>query len=93
MKRLFKHLYYFFGFAVVLAGVTLNLTTMLYKAADVFRGTLTGTELEHALLMITVVPAAAFIGFGYMYWLVMRSYKIHVLRECTKCNCKSCIKR
>lgn len=81
-----------FGFVVVWLGVVLNLTAMLSKAADLYRGTLMGTDLEYALLNIVVVPAAAFIGFGYAYALVWKSYRTHVTKECMKCKCKSCAK-
>lgn len=85
--QLFLH---FFGLLVILAGVTLNLNTMLYKAADIYRGQLTGSELEWALLNVTAMPAAALLTFGYVYYQLMRSYKKRVLKECTKCDCKNC---
>lgn len=88
-----KFLCHIFCFLVVWAALALNINTMLFKAADLFRGDLIGSDLEYALLKITVVPAAAFITFGYMYYLVLRSYNTHVLKECTKCKCKSCSKR
>lgn len=85
-----KFLLHVLAIIVVWSGVMANLSVMLRKAAVLFRGSLTGNDLDIALIGITAIPAAAILGLCYLYNQIMLSYHKRVLKECTKCACDKC---